>query len=652
MTPTPPTFPSRTRSTFPSPGSRCLSIVRVSSVLILLGLQLAPALALAATEVVTSCANDADLVAKLASLDVAGGGTLTFACGANPVAIVLQQPIEIGVNPVTIDGGGKITLSGGNTVGVLTVGAGRSLVLKRLTVTRGSSLCGAVCVGDGARLKATQVEFKENSSSASGGAVYAGSGARVRLKRCKLMDNTAASSGGAVASISANVITLLSTLEGNEAGQFGAAIYADHGTTFTKRSTFVSNIAGWDGGGIYANRGTLTVRRGAFTANEATAFEGGAIANVNGNVSLRDVEFFLNSAGLRGGAISSKGVLLPDEIGILNVERSRFDGNTAALQGGTIYSKAFAYLTEVEIKDGQAADGGGVLTETYELEATRCLFQRNDVTGGGRGGAIRSIGSLLTLTNSTFAENAARYGGGIHHSGAAGSITNCTFTANTAGTFGGANVVTGDGVSALTLTNTILSNDASAEISCAQSNAGSIVSGGHNIFFSFVGDTSCPTLASDLADDPLLGVLEVQGGRIATVAPQTGSPAIDGGTGTGCPATDQRGFERPQGLACDIGATESCDAKPPSPLQVSPADGATQPSSNARFEWESVACAERYQLEVRTGSPSGAPFIVVDTFSYELEKNVLLAPGTYAWRARACNVLGCRNSTWRTVVAQ
>lgn len=644
--------PTRRLRNHDAPPSPRLARLLVSCLVTLLGHQLAPAPARAANEVVTNCTSDADLVAKLAALDVAGGGTLTFACGANPVAIVVQQPLAIGANPVTIDGGGKITLSGGNTVGVLDVAAGRALVLKRMTVTRGSSLCGAVCLGDGARLKATQVDFRENTSSASGGAVYATAGAKIRLKRCKLADNTAAASGGAIASIGANVTVLISSFEGNQAGQFGAAIYADHATTFTKRATFSSNVAGWDGGGIYVNRGTLTVRRGAFAANEATAFEGGAIANVNGDVSVRDVEFFLNTAGLRGGAISSKGVLFPDEIGVLKVERSRFDTNTAGLQGGTIYSKAFAYLTDVEIKDGQAADGGGVLTETYELEVTRCLLHGNSVTSAGRGGAIRSIGSLLTLTNSTFAQNAARYGGGLDHSGAAGSIANCTFTGNTAGAFGGANVVTGDGVPGLTLTNTILANDASSEVGCAQSSPGSIVSGGHNIVFTFTGDTSCPIVGSDLTDDPLLGMLEVQGGRIASVAPQTGSPAIDGGTGTGCPATDQRGFDRPQGLACDIGATERCDAKPASPVQVFPDDGTTQPATTARFAWDAVACAERYQLELRTGSPSGAPFLVVDTFSYDLGQTVLLAPGTYAWRARACNVLGCRNSPWRTVVAQ
>jgi hypothetical protein len=35
-----------------------------------------------------------------------------------------------------------------------------------------------------------------------------------------------------------------------------------------------------------------------------------------------------------------------------------------------------------------------------------------------------------------------------------------------------------------------------------------------------------------------------------------GSPAIDAGANSGCPATDQRGVARPYGLRCDIGAFE------------------------------------------------------------------------------------------------
>jgi hypothetical protein len=48
------------------------------------------------------------------------------------------------------------------------------------------------------------------------------------------------------------------------------------------------------------------------------------------------------------------------------------------------------------------------------------------------------------------------------------------------------------------------------------------------------------------------------GGSTPTHALLEGSPAADG-AGPGCPATDQRGISRPQGLRCDIGAFEAPD---------------------------------------------------------------------------------------------
>ena len=60
--------------------------------------------------------------------------------------------------------------------------------------------------------------------------------------------------------------------------------------------------------------------------------------------------------------------------------------------------------------------------------------------------------------------------------------------------------------------------------------------------------------------NPKLGPLQNNGGTTWTHALLAGSPAIDGGTNSGCPATDQRGVSRPidgdhDGSAvCDIGA--------------------------------------------------------------------------------------------------
>jgi hypothetical protein len=56
--------------------------------------------------------------------------------------------------------------------------------------------------------------------------------------------------------------------------------------------------------------------------------------------------------------------------------------------------------------------------------------------------------------------------------------------------------------------------------------------------------------------DRLLGSLRNNGDPTPTHLPVPGYPAIDGGTNTGYPATDQRGQPRPQGAACEVGAVE------------------------------------------------------------------------------------------------
>ena len=60
--------------------------------------------------------------------------------------------------------------------------------------------------------------------------------------------------------------------------------------------------------------------------------------------------------------------------------------------------------------------------------------------------------------------------------------------------------------------------------------------------------------------DPRLGLLQDNGGETWTRALLANSPAIDQGDNSSCPALDQRGLSRPQGLACDIGAYEFGDA--------------------------------------------------------------------------------------------
>jgi len=62
---------------------------------------------------------------------------------------------------------------------------------------------------------------------------------------------------------------------------------------------------------------------------------------------------------------------------------------------------------------------------------------------------------------------------------------------------------------------------------------------------------------SIIGRNPLLAPLGDYGGQTQTFALLPGSPAIDAGTNTGCPAADQRGIAHSFGSSCDIGAVEA-----------------------------------------------------------------------------------------------
>src|SRR5439155_8572297 len=105
----------------------------------------------------------------------------------------------------------------------------------------------------------------------------------------------------------------------------------------------------------------------------------------------------------------------------------------------------------------------------------------------------------------------------------------------------------------LSLANTILATTG-FDANCV----GSVTSLGHNLD----SDGSCALAAEgDLSSvDPKLGALADNGGPTQTQALLAGSPAIDAGTNSGCPSTDQRGQPRPKdgngdgNVVCDMGA--------------------------------------------------------------------------------------------------
>lgn len=236
-------------------------------------------------------------------------------------------------------------------------------------------------------------------------------------------------------------------------------------------------------------------------------------------------------------------------------------GATPTTHGGGIDNQGNLTLVRVAVLDNNAGlSGGGIVntTGTSSLTIDSSTISGNRASGGNGGGINFGATGSLTITNSTITNNLATEDGGGIHLGSTATIASSTITGNRAdndvtgsGNGGGASIGAGG---SLTLQRTILggNTDAGAE---APDCFGGAASGGSNL----VGNTTNCTYTVDPTDkvevSPQLGPLADNGGPTMTHALLTGSPAIDGVTGT-CETADQRGVPRPQGTGCDIGAYE------------------------------------------------------------------------------------------------
>ena len=214
--------------------------------------------------------------------------------------------------------------------------------------------------------------------------------------------------------------------------------------------------------------------------------------------------------------------------------------------GGLVNAGSTLSLNQVTFANNKVnAGGGGLLNLEGNVTLTNVTFSHNRA---GDGGGLTNYGGNLTLTNVTFAGNTASNGPGALENAVGGTVqlTHVTFTGNQAR--GEGSSLANGSLGTITLTNTIVSGRSGC------SGAGHVTSLGHNID----SGNSCGFNApGDLSNvRPRLGTLSTNGGSTKTVGLRPGSPAIDAGDNTVCPATDQRGITRPQGAGCDIGAYE------------------------------------------------------------------------------------------------
>ena len=268
-----------------------------------------------------SCTSEA-LVAA-----VAQGGIITFNCGPRPTTIVMAQTAKVFNNTgpkIVIDGGGKVTLSGGNERRILYMNTCDSdqvwttphcqnqdhprLIVQNLTFINGNS--------------------KSETQYDGGGAIWI-RGGRFKIVNCRFFNNTCADTGPDVGGAAVRVFSQYE----------GLPVYVVNSTFGGGRG--YGNV-GSNGGGLSSIGVSFTVINSLFTHNRAIGIganpsrpgtpgggSGGAIYN-DGNtftLTLCGTKMENNTANEGGGGIF---FVSNDRSGSLIIEKSFLSNNPSA----------------------------------------------------------------------------------------------------------------------------------------------------------------------------------------------------------------------------------------------------------------------------------------------------------------------------------
>jgi hypothetical protein len=494
------------------------------------GAPIAPVDTTSADHVVTDCTESALRAA------VAMGGTIRLDCPAS-TTIAISSVIDVPTDrDTTIDGGGHVTLDGGDASQILSFShpdyrvSTHVLTLQHLTLAHGRA------VGTHTYDATAPDPCSHGFYDGFGGAVYVRDGV-LHVFDCTFVGNHAAAlgpdvGGGAISLNGAlGAVVASSTFRDNH-GSNGGAIQVLNSDLDVYDSTFEDNVA--EGNGANGDDMSMCpVMAETHQYQTGSGGNGGAIVIDGGSDGMHTfcgVVFRGNRGG--DGALGGAIFRTPDGATQTTViDRCTFDANEGASGGATYFHNSTLQVHATTFHANVARHGcGAIQSDGSHFDLLNDTFEGNVATLG-LGGAICLFGGDGTIAFSTFANNHADGGDPYFGAALAGNPT-------------------------LTLTSDLFANNTAqnpgAPMQCMSDGTGDgdlqfpgthVVGGG--------ADALC-TPTTTIAD-PMLGAIGDHGGPTPTMLPASGSPAI--GHGTGCPATDQRGMPR-SGTGCTSGAVE------------------------------------------------------------------------------------------------
>jgi LPXTG-site transpeptidase (sortase) family protein len=321
------------------------------------------------------------------------------------------------------------------------------------------------------------------------------------------------------------------------------------------------------------NNGTITFDRSLSGQTITLASE----LTINKNITI-DGSTLTNQITLSGGNTTL--VFFNQSSGTLTLKSIKIT-NGFTFSGGGITNSGILTISNSTIADNTANHGhGGGIYNDGSLTAINCTFSKN--TSGTKGGAISNSGSLV-VKNSTFSGNDALAASSIFNDvGSSMTLVSSSF-------YGNLGWDTIENYGSMTITNTILAGTKWGSDCTNQSGYGIINSASkNNLIQTDSGGVNSCSESTDasyiLGLDPKLSALADNGGPTQTIELQAGSPAIDAGDYSTCLSVedgkDQRSVDRKDASSkCDIGAFEVGTYHIPEVSTSSPAMGDTLTTS-------------------------------------------------------------------------
>lgn len=512
-----------------------------------------------------------------------------------------------GGNGASGQGGGLYASSGNDTIGSSSVtsnvalgGAGGSGGTCGLggNLNGGNAGIGGVGEGGGAYYLGASIQFTSftcTGNSAQGGAGGLGGAGYGQFGYGGNGGNGGNSFGGGLYAGSGSVLISNSTFT-SDIAQAGDGGLSPGGFGGTKVGHGGNGGSGGSskGGGVFADTASIEITNSTFSTETARggngnnasglAFQvgnggnggdgmGGGLYALSASATITLTNSTLNSDSALGGNGGMSGAY----------NSPRVNGNGGLGQGGGLFANsAVVTVTSSTLSTNVAQGGNGANDPTATVAV-------NGGTGGnGQGGAIYVIGAPVTVSNATLASNLATGGKGGNggttvnftypggnggnggngqgagfYAGAGGTVFNSTLSANLTkgGTAGSAGLGSPSGKAGVAGTNQggglfVGGNIATLNNSIVAGSTGGdiVISGGAlNGSFNLVQDGS-GGLAGTIVANPMLGPLATYSGPTSTLPLLPSSLAINAGTSTDAPLSDQRGL--PRFGAVDIGAFE------------------------------------------------------------------------------------------------